>query len=173
MQLSPQNQQVLRNIQTQVKLLLNIPNRTEQQQKLLQQLGEVQQKIIRQGQMQALRAQQQKAALAGGISTASTLSTATIGAQSPALASSSAAALPSTSPGANSIQLSANMSPAAVMAGQKVQSTAAAGVKVLTPAQSGVIPLHNAKSPQPAPLTAVTPTQNTGELNVLPCVVSC
>ena len=56
-QLSAGNQNTLQKIQQQIKNLLLIPNRSSTQQKTLQSLAEVQQKILMQGRVQALQSQ--------------------------------------------------------------------------------------------------------------------
>ena len=72
-QLSAANQNTLQRIQQQIKILMLLPNRTEKQQQTLQQLAEVQQKLLMQGRIQALQSQ----LAANTKSTASSMTTMT------------------------------------------------------------------------------------------------
>lgn len=70
-QLTPQEQNMLAQIQRHVKQLMALPTRSEEQQQRLRQLGQVQQQILTRGRVQAIIAQQQAAAAAAANATSS------------------------------------------------------------------------------------------------------
>ena len=67
-QLTPEDQRSLAQIQKHVKVLMAYPDRNEDQQRRLRHLGEVQQRILTRGRVQAIIAQQAAAAAAANAS---------------------------------------------------------------------------------------------------------
>ncbi len=117
-QLSPQEQSILKQIQQQIKILLNVANRSDKQQHFLQKLGEAQQKIIKQGQLTAMKTLQQRGAVVG-VSTSGNMSGMMTAIQSPAVVMASQSPATIVASQNTTPVFTASQSPAMVMTGQR------------------------------------------------------